>query len=364
MDESTIRNIEAVLMAYVRYTDNGEFTEEVLFCEALKTNTTAIDIYNKLKNYLDEAQISMKNITSCATDGAPVMMTKKRGPIKLIIGTNPKMLLVHCVIHRENVVSNRLLPALNKILNSVIKPINTIKANSKCERLSKQFCEDVSTDHARLLLDTEVSWLSQGNCLRRFMEFFDILSEFLNDKLEMEILQTLDAEAFVSYLTDIFEKLNMLNKQLQGKSKALVDAKAKTFVFTAFLQLCQNNVSIRKQIYQFYWLNKCQITDTPILVTADHLSKMACDLSDRFSDLKEIEFPSWINQPVLVDLTLMATQYQGKLSEMQNDESIRILFNIYNEQWHGFVRRQKRNTLIQLSFARKLLLPFPLVIFS
>jgi hypothetical protein len=49
-------SIEAVLMAYVRYIVHGEFTEE-MFCEALKTTTTAIDIYNKLKNYLDEAQI-------------------------------------------------------------------------------------------------------------------------------------------------------------------------------------------------------------------------------------------------------------------------------------------------------------------
>jgi hypothetical protein len=79
IDESTVRNSEAVLMAYVRYIDTCEFTEEILFCEALKTTTTAIDIYNKLKNYLHEAQISMKNITSCATDGAPVTMSKKRG---------------------------------------------------------------------------------------------------------------------------------------------------------------------------------------------------------------------------------------------------------------------------------------------
>jgi hypothetical protein len=32
-------------MAYGRYTDNGEFTEDMMFCEALKTTTTATDIY-------------------------------------------------------------------------------------------------------------------------------------------------------------------------------------------------------------------------------------------------------------------------------------------------------------------------------
>jgi hypothetical protein len=138
----------------------------MLFCEALKTTTTASDIYNKLKNYSDEAQISMKNITSCATDGDPVMMDKKRGCLKVMKDGNPEILLVHCAIHRENLVSKKLPPVLNEILNSVIKCINTINANVKCEFLFKQFCEDTNADHVRLLLHTELRWLSQGNCLR------------------------------------------------------------------------------------------------------------------------------------------------------------------------------------------------------
>lgn len=86
----------------------------------------------------------------------------------------------HCVNHRENLVSKKCSPVLNKILNSVIKCINSMKANAKCESLPKQFCEDKNADHVRLLVHTEVRWLSQGNCLRRFIELSDILSEFLN----------------------------------------------------------------------------------------------------------------------------------------------------------------------------------------
>ena len=49
-----------------------------------------------------------------------------------------------------------------------------------------------------------------------FMDLYDVLSDFLGDKSEMKRLLTVDCKAFVSYLTYIFEKLNMLNKQLQG----------------------------------------------------------------------------------------------------------------------------------------------------
>ncbi|XP_029641238.1 uncharacterized protein LOC115216179 [Octopus sinensis] len=75
-----------------------------------------------------------------------------------------------------------------------------------------------------------------GNCLKKFMELFDVLSDFLSDKLEMKHLLTVDGKAFVSYLTDIFGKLNMLNKQLQGSNKTLIDAKTKTFVFVTFIE--------------------------------------------------------------------------------------------------------------------------------
>lgn len=46
MYKSTVRDIEAVVTASLRHIDNGESTEEKLFCEALKTTITAIYIYN------------------------------------------------------------------------------------------------------------------------------------------------------------------------------------------------------------------------------------------------------------------------------------------------------------------------------
>ena len=155
----------------------------------------------------------MENITYCAADGTPVMMGKKSGCLKLMKDANPDMVLVHCA-HRENLVAKNISPVLNDIMESVIKCINTIKAYDKYERLFKQFCKDENTDHMRLLLHTEVRWLSKGNCLKRFMKLFDVLGEFLRDKTEMKNLLTTDGKTFFSYLANIFGKLNGLNKQL------------------------------------------------------------------------------------------------------------------------------------------------------
>ena len=153
MDKSTVSDS---LLAYVRYIDKEKFAKKMLFCESLETTTTATDIYNKLKHYLDVKNITMENITSCAADSAPVMMGKKNGCLKLMKDENLDVLLVRCVIHRENLVAKIIFSELNAVLESVMKCINAIKANAKCECVFKRFCKDNNADHVKLLLHAEV----------------------------------------------------------------------------------------------------------------------------------------------------------------------------------------------------------------
>ncbi|XP_065654689.1 SCAN domain-containing protein 3-like [Hydra vulgaris] len=263
----------------------------------------------------------MRNITSCAADGAPNMMGKKNGCLKLMKDENPDMLLVRCVIHRENLVAKNLSPVLNKIMNLVVKCINSIKASAKQECILKLFCEENNEGYVKLLLHIEVRWLLKGNCLKRFMELFDSLSDFLSDKTEMQYLLTIDLKVYLSYLTDIFEKLNILNKELQGTNKTLVDAKVKIFGLITFIELFEKDV-YQKQFEKFHWLQKCEITDTAILNIVEHLKNLSADLHGRFSGLIEINFPAWLMQPMLVNLSHISNmQYQEELAEMQNDES-------------------------------------------
>lgn len=69
------------------------------------------------------------------------------------------------------------------------------------------------------------------------MELFEELSDFLSDKPKMLHLQTVDGKAYLCYLADILKKLNMLNKQLQGRNKSLIDVKAKIFGFISLIEL-------------------------------------------------------------------------------------------------------------------------------
>ncbi|GFV21807.1 protein ZBED8 [Trichonephila clavipes] len=304
MDESTLRDSEAALITYVRYIDKEHFAEEILFFKRLESTTTFKDIFNKLKNYLDVNDIPMKNITSCAADGAPNMMGKKNDCLKLMKDANPEMILVHCVIHRQNLVAQNISPVLNEILHTVIKCVNVIKASAKCEQLFKLFCEQ-NEDHVRLLLHT----------------------------------------------------LNILNKQLQGTNKILVDAKAKAFGFITNIELCQKHIN-NKDFEQFHWLQKCEVTDTALLVIVNHLNNLSANFKERFLDLQQIDFPTWMMQPMLVDLSDISNmQYQAELAELQND-SVKTLFSIKGAMaWLSEEMEIKYPNSTKC--ARKLLLPFP-----
>ena len=260
LDESTVRNSEALLMAYVRFIDNGEFAEEKLFCEQLTATTTAADIYGVYKNYMSRWNILLGNVVACTADGAPAMIGKRNGVLKLMKDDNPKMMLVHCVIHRENLVARNLSPELNDTLTAVIKCVNLIKAKPKAERLFKVFCEDMEESYVNLLLHCEVRWLSKGNCLARFHELYDSIMEFLGDAEQAMILNNDRARAEVAYLTDIFGKLNILNRELQGLNKTLLDAKTKIFGFVDKLKQMRREVS-RRELARLTRLDSCDPSD-------------------------------------------------------------------------------------------------------
>ncbi|GFT35104.1 SCAN domain-containing protein 3 [Trichonephila clavipes] len=126
-----------------RIDEMGEDIEKQLV-EKLKTRKFSVQMDES--TFRDNVNdIPMKNITFCAADGAPNIIGKKNGCLKLMKDVNPEMILVHCVIHRQNLVAKNISPVLNEVLHTVIKCV--IKASAKCERLFKLFCEEQNEDH-------------------------------------------------------------------------------------------------------------------------------------------------------------------------------------------------------------------------
>ena len=54
-------------------------------------------------------------------------------------------------------------------------------------------------------------------------------------------------------------------------------------------------------------LKECSVTREANTVIAKHLEILITDFNERFHDLKAMEFPFWLTQPLLFDLSAMST---------------------------------------------------------
>ena len=92
--------------------------------------------------FFNEKEIPLTNIVSCATDGAPSMLSRYRGFIKYLKEAVPGVLTVHCVIHRQNQVAKNISGRLHHSLSTVIRTVNTIKARALNSKLFRQLCAE------------------------------------------------------------------------------------------------------------------------------------------------------------------------------------------------------------------------------
>ena len=94
-----------------------------------------------------------------------------------------------------------------------------------------------------------------------------------------------------------------------------------------FLSLCRSNV-FSKSYVQFSRLKGCAVTQEANTAIAKRLEILMTDFNERFHDLKAMEFPSWLTQPLLADLSAISEQCQQELRELQQDKSMKTLFKI------------------------------------
>jgi hypothetical protein len=140
-----------------------------------------------LEHYFKEKDIPLDNIVSVATDGAPAMVGRYRGFISYLKEVVPNVVVVHYVIHRQNMVAKNLSDRLHSSLQYIITAVNKIRSNALNDRLFRKLCDENDEDFNHLLLHTEVHWLLKGTCLKRFYDLFDSVIKFFENKDDLFI---------------------------------------------------------------------------------------------------------------------------------------------------------------------------------
>ncbi|KAK2727079.1 general transcription factor II-I repeat domain-containing protein 2-like [Artemia franciscana] len=147
----------------------------------------------------------------------------------------------------------------------------------------------------RIVLYTEVRWLSKGNCLNRFIAIWDSIVSFLADtQLGAKLLAN---KCDVFYLSDLFEKFNSLQKQLQENNSDLICSKSNIATFLRKLQLHKNN--IRRRAFEQFPCLACvnsDLQDEDLALYCEYLENVHEDMQTRVGDPR-MDILIWVSIP-------------------------------------------------------------------
>lgn len=278
------------------------------------TDTKGESIFHVLEEFFKEKEISLNNIMSVATDSAP------------------NVYAVHCVIHRQHLVAKNLSDRLHRSLQYVITAVNKIRSHALNDRLFGQLCIENDEDFNRLLLHTKVRWLSKGACLNRFYNLFNSVIEFFENKDDSLRKNLMKFKSDIAYLTDLYNKFNETNLQLQGDKLNLIKTKAVISAFVSKLLLYKRNLG-RGEFYQFPNLSLMEKRDDDVLIYCQHLEGLHNDFNTRFKDILTMKIPDWVLDP-FSSAEESELQLQEELIELSTNEELKFKFkNGYQEFW-------------------------------
>jgi hypothetical protein len=99
-----------------------------------------------------------------------------------------------------------------------------------------------------LLITVCFRWSSKDGCSDRFYKLFDLVLEFFKT-IDDILRDSLDnCRSYIVYLTDLFEKCNGTNLQLQGDDLNSIKTKYIIFVLVTKLLMYKRNIGQQKCI--------------------------------------------------------------------------------------------------------------------
>lgn len=364
VDESTDVENKAILLVYVRYIFEEDVHEDVLCALSLPTNTTAAELFKAVNDYMS-GKLDWSFCVGICTDGAAAMTGRLSGFTTRVKQVAPECQATHCIIHREMLASRKMSPDLNSVLNDVIKIINHIKAHALNSRLFEQLCEEMDADYKRLLLHTEVRWLSRGKSLTRVFDLREPLQRFLEEKKSPLAAHFTDEEwvAKLAYLCDIFNELNDLNLSLQGRMTTVFKLADKVSAFKAKLELWGRRV--HRGIFDMFPTLAVILEDTEAgaaltQLVRGHLASLSTEFDRYFPAADDPRSAKeWIRDPFVnvPGESSISVREEDQLLELSNDGGLKSMFE--RTSLPAFWIKVKPEYPEIATKALKTLLPFP-----
>ena len=135
LDESVDVVNLSQLIVFVRYVHDQSMKEDLLFCCPLETASQAAIVMQLVDAFFKEERLDWDKLVHACTDEAPAMLGARSRFVKLLNQKNPKVVTLHCIIHREALVSRTMRQPLKEALETAIGLVNFVKASALNTRL-------------------------------------------------------------------------------------------------------------------------------------------------------------------------------------------------------------------------------------
>lgn len=364
LDESTDIGNEANLLCFVRYIHARSVHEDFLFCKSLPTNTTGEAIFDALNAFIVHNKIDWKCCVGVCTDGATAMTAKHKGLVTRVRNVAPSSVSTHCCIHREQLAVKKVPSCLKTVLDEAVKIVNSIKGKALNSSLFKVLCEEMGSEHTKLLFHTEVRWLSRGKVLSRLFELRDEVKLFLHQADELyDRLHDFMWLSKLAYLADIFSMLNTLNLALQGKTVTVFTVQDKIKGARTKLKLWCARIDRREfdcfpTLADFLLETEETLGDDTVTAIKEHLQGLHMQLGKYFPEL-DVDF-EWIRNPfgdIIEQCTKLSIQEGNSLVDIASDGGLKMSFKQQplTDFWAQLLPEHPKLA----ESALKVLMPFP-----
>lgn len=363
VDEATDVINDSHLITYVRYISETDIKEEMLFCKPFECNTTAIKVFNMIDSFFNENGIMWEKCIGLCTDGAPSMAGKNAGLQALVRKVAPRVIWTHCMIHRQSLVSKDMSEDLRKVFDVVIRVVNFIKISPLRGRLFAKLCDEMSADYRALLYYCEARWLSRSKVLQRVFDLKDEIAIFLKNNNRNEAILFSDTKFItkLAYLADIFKKLSILNKSMQGSKTHAFNQKDKITAFIKKLELwkiCLKNNNLDMFLNFKQTCSENQMEESKIFIML-HLNSLCKQFQFYFQDLDMSKY-EWVRNPFMIEEYSdfgFSTEEQESLIELSCDSMLKQMYQEENNIVTFWLKVNKDFPALT-SKALEILLPF------
>ncbi|GFV63861.1 SCAN domain-containing protein 3 [Trichonephila clavipes] len=303
VDETTDITENAQLIVFVRFIHENDIINQFLCCRELPDFTTGKHIFQVISSYFEEIKVSWKSCIDICTDGAPAMTRHIKGFVAHVKELNEDILVTHCFLHREALVTKFLPSDLKIVLEQCVKMVNYIKSRPLKSRLFSKLCQAMEAKYESLLLHTEVRWLSRGKVISRVLKLKDEMKIFFEQNKNYKFVHLLEDKIWctkLAYLSDIFVIFNNINSSMQGPNENILNSTNKLVGFKKQITLWKNKAQ-EGNLEKFESVPKDSYK-TIKLIVVDHLTTLEERIIHYFPKLDIKKF-DWVRNPFLITYT-------------------------------------------------------------